>query len=134
MDAGGAGLLLIFPLMIILLLLVWGFVEGFVIYLFRINSFWRSIWHAIIVNLISLVAGFIIIGVSRHTGWEEYTEIGRRSDLTPWIVYFVISVIIESLVLKAMNRSKSWGRIFSAGIVMNIVSYIILYAYNYYYG
>lgn len=133
LDAGGAAILILVPLAIVLFLLVWGLVEGFIINLFRINRFWKSVWHAIIVNLISLVVGFVLIGVAEQMDWDQYTELKASTQLLPaWIVFWAVSVVVEGLVLKALNRSKSWGTIFTASLVMNIVSYVILFAYVYY--
>ena len=52
LDAGGAALILLIPIAFIFLLFIWGLVEGFIINLFRINRFWKSLWHAIIVNIV----------------------------------------------------------------------------------
>jgi hypothetical protein len=59
LDAGGAALILLIPIAFIFLLFIWGLVEGFIINLFRINRFWKSVWHAIIVNIVSLIIGFV---------------------------------------------------------------------------
>ena len=135
LDVAGASFLILFPLVILLLLLIWGLAEGFVIYLFGINLFWKSIWHAIIVNLISLVVGLIIVGVATAKDLTEYTSLTTDPDQLPtWTIYFILSVVIEALVLRRLNKSKSWSRIFMASVVMNLVSYIVLYAYAYYYA
>lgn len=134
LDAGGAGLILLVPIAAIFLLFIWGLIEGFVINLFGINRFWRSVWHAIIVNVISLIIGFVMIGVAHSLGLDEYTEMEATLKLLPaWIVFWAVSVLVEALVLKGLNRSKSWSKIFSASFVMNLLTYIILFAYAYYY-
>ena len=133
LDAGGAALLLFIPIAFVFLLLVWGLVEGFVINLYGINRFWRSVWHAIIVNLLSLVVGFIMIGVAHSMDLSEYTSVRASTELLPsWIIFWLVSVVVEALVLKALNRSKPWGKIFSASFVMNIITYIIMFAFVYY--
>jgi hypothetical protein len=134
LDAGGAGLILLIPIAFIFLLFVWGLVEGFIINLFRINRFWKSVWHAIIVNIVSLIIGFVMIGVANKMGLQDYTELEATMKLLPtWIVFLLVSILVEGLVLKALNRSKSWSTIFSASLVMNLLTYIILFAYTYYY-
>lgn len=133
LDAGGAGILIAIPIAIVLLLFVWGLIEGFIINLFGINRFWKSVWHAIVVNLVSLVIGFVMIGLADKLGMDQYTEVKASAELLPmWLAFWAVSVLVEGLVLKAMNRSKTWSKIFSASVVMNILSYIIMYAYVYY--
>jgi hypothetical protein len=133
LDAAGAAILIILPLAILLLLFVWGLIEGFFIYLFKINRFWKSVWHAIIINIISLIVGFIIIGVSRNMGYEEYTDVANKPELiASWVMFWALSILVEALVLKALNKTKGWGKIFFASLLMNIFTYIVLYAYVYY--
>jgi hypothetical protein len=133
LDAGGAAILLMIPLAIIVFVLLWGFVEGFIIHLFGINRFWKSIWHAIIVNLISLVAGFVMVGITSNMGVEKFSEIKAGTDyLWVWAVYWAVSVVVEALVLKGLNRLKSWSKIFLASVIMNLATYIIIYAFVFY--
>jgi hypothetical protein len=134
LDAGGAGIILLIPIAFIFLLFIWGLIEGFIINLFGINLFWRSVWHAVVVNIVSLIVGFIMIGVAPKLGLDEYTEMETTMKFMPtWIVFFAVSVLVEGLVLKALNRSKNRGKVFSASFVMNLFTYIILFAYAYYY-
>ena len=134
LDAAGPEILFLVPIAFILFLFVWGLVEGFVIYLFKINKFWRSIWHAMLINLASVVVGFIIMNTTNGTAVEQYLEIDEGPDyLSGWAIYWVVSVLVEGLLLKALNRNDSWGKIFGASLVMNIITYIIMYSYiNYF--
>lgn len=133
LDAGGAGLILLIPIAFVFLLFVWGLVEGFIINLFAINRFWKSVWHAIIVNLVSLVIGFVMIGTAESLNLDGYTEMEASLERLPsWIVFWAVSVLAEGLLLKALNRTKTWGKIFLASVVMNLFSYSILFSYVYY--
>lgn len=130
LDAAGPEILILVPIAFILFLFVWGLVEGFIIWLFKINKFWRSIWHAMLVNLASVVVGFIIMNTTNNTAFENYIEIDEGTGyFSGWAIYWAVSVLVEGLLLKALNRSDSWGKVFGASIVMNILTYIIMYSY-----
>jgi hypothetical protein len=67
-------------------------------------------------------------------GLEDYTEMEATMELLPtWIIFLVVSILVEGLVLKGLNRPKGWSIIFSASLVMNFLTYILLFAYTYYY-
>jgi hypothetical protein len=133
LDAAGASILILLPIAFVLLLFVWGLVEGFIINLFRINGFWRSVWHAVLVNLVSLAAGFLMITLAKGSDYEDYFFLeGNVEYLPAWGIYLAVSFVLESFVLKALNRSVPWSRIFTASLIMNILTYIFMYGLLYY--
>lgn len=98
----------------IILILAWALLEGTVISLFRIARFFRSVFHALIVNLASFIAGFLLL-------------FRDNSGLQYWIFAYLATVVIEGLLLKAFNTSAAWQKIFMASIIMNLVTYIPMY-------
>jgi hypothetical protein len=126
LDGAGAGIIIIFPLLFFALLLVWALVEGFIINLFGINTFLACFKQAITVNLASLVAGFILMSFTYW--WNADPE-----NIPYWVTNFFASVLIEGILLKVINRSKEWLLIFKASFVMNLLTYIILYAFALYF-
>jgi hypothetical protein len=135
LDAAGAELILLLPVAFVLFLFFWGLAEGFIINLFKINRFWKSVWHAMLVNLVSVIAGFVILNVTDGTQYEDFFELEADTrHLSPWVIYWIVSVVIEALVLKLLNRSAAWSKIFTASVVMNIITYVFLYFFYFYFN
>ncbi len=135
LDAAGAELILLLPGAFVLFLFFWGLAEGFIINLFKINRFWRSVWHAMLVNLVSVIAGFVILNVTDDTDHEDLFNLEADTNhLAAWGIYWLVSVIIEALVLKLLNRSAPWSKIFAASVVMNIITYVFLYFFYFYFN
>ena len=121
MDVAGAGLVLI-PLLFFMV--VCGLLEGMVIYLFRIRRYPVAIGHALVVNIVSLLAGYLL--------WPLISRIGldlgsKRLQLPTLAFLWLLTVLIEAPVLKLLNRAQAWERVFMASIVMNFLSYLIFY-------
>jgi hypothetical protein len=120
LDAGGPALLLI-PL--VFFMVVCGLVEGLVLFLFKAGNYGQTLGIALVANLVSLVLGFIIWNaLPTDPDVESLSEV-----LLSYALLWAISVVSEALIIKLMKRSLPWRRIWTASIVMNLVTYIILY-------
>jgi len=99
------------------------FAEAVVMLLFKLNRFGKCLLDSSIVNIASLVVGFMIFE-SRLVRGE-----GRNGDLSlpSWLTLFAITAIVEGLLLMLLNRKLPRARIWLASIVMNLVSYLALY-------
>jgi hypothetical protein len=132
LDGASAVILLFIPVAIFLFLGIWGFLEGWILYLYRLNTYWRCVKQAILVNFASLIAGFIILSIGSNTGSDEFFMItGGNESLPAWGIYFVSTVLVEAVALKMLYR-QNWGRMFIVSMMMNILSYILLYLFVYY--
>ena len=129
LDAAGAGILFMGAGLLVFVFFLWAIVEGLVIFLFKINRFWRSVGHATIVKVASLIAGFGVFALLKQSQWVDKAELTSSPEsYTLWAGLFLLTVIIEGLLLKALNRSRPMGRVFLASIVMNLITYIIIFA------
>lgn len=95
--------------------------ESVILTLFKIDRFSRSLCQATLVNVVSVVAIYFI--------WPFVSRLDVDEDKVFPLLPILLGVIIvvEALLLKALNRQQTWLRIFIAGAVMNTVSVAILY-------
>lgn len=122
LDAGGAFLgvfiLIIFITIAILL-------EGVVLILFKIEKPGKCFLYSMIVNLASLGAGYIILPLIQQIG-NEYTTSGR---VIHWAIAFAITVLVEGFLLILLTKKKPKEKVWLATIVMNLLSYAVLFLF-----
>lgn len=95
-------------------------VETIVMLFFKFDSFSKSVVDSIMANLGSLLLGILLFLVFNKTEFG----ISQVSELI--ILYFITSVF-EAWLIKLLNTKMGFGRIILTSIVMNLLSFTILY-------
>lgn len=122
LDAGGAGLLIAFIGMGILFLFLAILLEAIIMTLFKYNEFKKSFLHSLIVNIASLCVGFVL---------EEVFSDGL--DASQWLILLLlygVTLVVETPLLYAMNRAKPVSKTILVSLVMNFITYIILFLFS----
>lgn len=95
--------------------------ESLIITAFRVNRFLPALLHAAIANVVSLLAIYFL--------WPFISKLDLDEDkvfpLLPLLM--LVTLIVEALLLKLLNRQQRWLRIFLTSTVMNSVSFFVLY-------
>jgi hypothetical protein len=111
----GMGILgLVFSIFVIAIIV---FLEGVIYYLFKWNTFWRSVLDSLYANLCSAILGripAITLGITLlHLRW-----IGL-------LVGFMASILIEVLLLILLKRQKP-GKVWLVVSLANVASYLLI--------
>jgi hypothetical protein len=115
----------VFPFLLILLPFALAFVaEGLVIYFYKIRGFGVSLGSAIIINLLTLL---LLYGSSLLLGKLGYEFNGLRLSLPVILFFWWLSVVVDGALLKLFFRNVDGKQVYLASIVMNILSYLVLY-------
>src|SRR2546423_4295260 len=99
LDAGGAffyaGGLVVAMIIII-------FLEAIVMLLFKLNKFGKCILDSFIVNIASLIIGYLLLSVLGRaaSGTTDY----RNATLFKWTVFLAVTVVIEGYGLIFLNK------------------------------
>lgn len=121
LDAGGAGL--VFGIMIIFMIAAI-VIEALVMMVMKYNIAGKAFLDAFLVNLASLVAGYILL-------WTRGELVSSTdSVLLNWLILYGITVIIEFVILYLLNRKHRLGKTFLTCAVMNIASYVVWYLFT----
>lgn len=121
LDAGGAVLILVFAAIFLFITVV---VEGLIMWIMKYNNAGKSFLDALIINLVSMAAGYLLTLVS-----------GRPFDLdnlSDFLILYIITFVIEFIVLYFLNRKLPVQKTLLTAIVINIVSYLILYCFRFF--
>ena len=121
LDAGGAVLILVFAVIFLFITVV---VEGLIMWVMKYNNAGKSFLDALIINLVSMAAGYLLTLVS-----------GRPFDLdnlSDFLILYIITFVIEFIVLYFLNRKLPVQKTLLTAIVINIVSYLILYCFRFF--
>lgn len=119
LDGGGAFLVVSVLIVFMIVTIV---LEGVVLLLFKIEKAGKCFLYSLIVNLASLGAGYIILPLIRQIG-NEYT----KSDLViHWVIVFAVTVLVEGFLLILLTK-KNKEKIWLATVIMNILSYAVLF-------
>lgn len=114
----GAGFLILLFGMGILFIITVIFLEAFVMSLMRYHPAYRqSVLHSLVVNLISLAAGFVLTDID-----AELFQLDNWSGLS---LMFLVTVVLEFISLYLMNRSLPVMRTLGVCLLMNLVTYAI---------
>jgi hypothetical protein len=125
LDAGLSGANLgagIAVLVILFLIIV--FIEAVVMLLFKLNKFKKCLTDSLLVNLASLVAGFILTALEINISFG-----GSESSFTGFLIAFLVTVVVEGFLLMALNRKTPPGKVWLVTVVMNAVTYGLLIIY-----
>lgn len=100
-------------------------VEAVAMLLLRYSSFGKALLDSLVINLVTLVAGYLIaenMNISSMAGYNRLLEL---------LYYFLATIIIETLVLWLLNRKKPLSKTLVAGLVINLASYALIYLFFY---
>lgn len=101
------------------------FVESLVIYFFKLKPFWQSAGISIIINLLSIALVYFVASFILSRIGYEFNGLQLRLPVVAFIWW--ISVIAEGFLLLLFCRNQKREKLFQASLVMNTVSYLILY-------
>ena len=122
LDSSSA-LLFFTPLVIILVISI--FLEAIVMQVLKFNKFGKSLADSAVVNIVSLLLGFLLVGVLADL---EVGQIEIPLYFTFMGIYLV-TLLIEGIVLKLLNKIRSWRKVFTVSAMMNLFSWVLLYIY-----
>ena len=100
------------------------FVEGLVIYFFKMKRFWSSIGTATIINLLTLLLHY---GSSIMLGKLGYEFNGLLLPLQVIFFFWWLSVIVDGALLQLFFLKEEKKRLYVASLVMNTISFLFLY-------
>ncbi len=92
--------------------------EALLLFFTRYSRFLKSLLSAAIINIASLAAGML---------YSEIYKTEIAATLNGFLAAFVATVVIETIGLILLNRSKKISSSIGAGLLINIVSYGLLY-------
>lgn len=92
--------------------------EALILFFTRYSNFPKSLLYSTLINVASLAAGMLYSTVYK-------TQIA--DTLTGFLAAFAATVVIETIGLFLLNRSKKISTTIGVGLLINIVSYAILY-------
>ena len=119
-DAGGAGLIFFVYGVIVLFIVLAILLEAAVMIAMKYNiRFKKAALDSTIINVASLVVGFILL---------EYFE-DFITSYTPlnFLILYIITVVIESWLLYLLNKTKPFKQTLKVTLVMNLISYLLLF-------
>ena len=119
-DAGGAGLIFFVYGVIVLFIVLAILLEAAVMIAMKYNTrFKKAALDSTIINVASLVVGFILL---------EYFE-DFIASYTPlnFLILYIITVVIESWLLYLLNKTKPFKQTLKVTLVMNLISYLLLF-------
>lgn len=123
LDAAGP-LLILGPMILFMVLCV--LLEALPMKMMRYVPFGRAMALALFVNIVTLILGFVLVPFFGDHVFGEDTGINNPLIFLELGLYYVITVVVEALLLKLFVRSKSWAETFKVSAVMNLVTYIVL--------
>jgi hypothetical protein len=94
--------------------------ETVIMVLFKFDRFRRSLVYSIMANIGSLLLGILLFLVFNKT------EFGV-SQVSELIVLYCVTSLFEAWLIKLLNPRMDWGRIIVTSLVMNLLSFILLY-------
>ena len=120
LDAGGAGLyFLVIGLFILFMVLAILLEAAIMIWMKYNTSFKKTFLDSLIINIASLAAGFVLLNYFDTLGY--YT-------LPALAILYGVTVIIETTILQLLNKKHKFSKTLVVSLLMNLVTYIILYA------
>jgi len=127
LDGAGA-LIIIIPILIVAMFVVILVEAGIIVY-FKLNNFKRALAYSSIVNIASLAVGFVLVPALER---RSHNEIEKES-LWVWLLFFITTVLTEGLLLMLMIKKAPKQKVWLAVIVMNVITYLLLYLFVVYF-
>ena len=130
LDAGGAAWAVALLWLLIIFMIIAILVEALVMKLMKYNTaFKKTLLDSFVANIVSLMVGFILLysGVSLFKSNSDSGNSSATNTLINLLLLYSITVVVEFGVLYLLNNKKPVSKTFLASVVMNLVTYIILY-------
>ncbi len=121
LDAGGAGLIFVAIGVAIIFMAIAILLEALLMKAFKYNNFKRAMIDSLIVNLVSLVIGILLLN-----SFEDAFDISTTGGFA---AMFGVTVVIEFILLYLLNKKHSLKSTAMVCILMNILTYLILYLF-----
>lgn len=122
LDAAAPGL--VFGVMI-LFMIVAVILEAVTMMIMKYNKAGKAFLDSFLINLVSMGAGFVIL--LSGSGLFEIVD----SPFLSITILFLITVVVEFLVLYLLNRKLTIQKTLTAAIVINLVTYLLYYLLQY---
>jgi hypothetical protein len=120
LDAGGAGLIWIAYTLFFFFIVVAILLEAGIMLLMKYTTrIKKALIDSLLVNLASLAIGFILL--------EAFDNFFGYYTLFSVAVLYTITVLIEFFLLRMLNRQHNDRQTWLVVMVMNLVTYILLY-------
>lgn len=120
LDAGGAALVLIF---LVVFMLIAFLVEALGMVLLKYNPARKAIPDSLIINLVSLAAGFLLIRINSSLDFTGY-------EFLDFLLLFLLTVILEAGTLYILNRQKPILETILVTCIINILTYLVLFLFR----
>jgi len=114
---------LAFAALVVLAFLVAITAEAVVLLLFKVNRFKLALRDSFMANVGSVLLGillFLIFNKAEFEGISAFTEL---------IFLYVLTVVFEAWIVRLLNIRHSWARILPASLVMNLLTFSVMYVY-----
>ena len=98
--------------------------EALVIYFFRLKRFWPAIGVSVLINLLTLL---ILYGSSLLLGKLGYQLNGLLLPLQVVLLFWWLSILTDGYLLQLLTKKAKTERIYLCSILMNTLSWILLY-------
>jgi hypothetical protein len=108
----------------VIFFIVCGLAGGLILYLFRINRYVKAVGQVLLITLASVVCVFFIWLLLNKAGYNLMISQYRLPVL---LLFWLVSVVVEGLLLKLLNPSVKAERNFMASITMNLIAYSVIY-------
>lgn len=95
--------------------------EGALMWAMKYNRLGKSMLDALLVNLASLSAGFLL--------FEFLPRLFSSITLVNLLALLLITVLIEGILLGLLNQAKMSRKTWLTAMLMNIFSYLLFYVY-----
>lgn len=95
--------------------------EGALMWMMKYNRMGKSMLDALLVNGASLAAGFLL--------FEFLPRLFSSITLVNLLALFLITVLIEGILLGLLNQTKASRQTWLTAILMNILSYLLFYVF-----
>ncbi len=117
LDVGGPFLLII-PIVFILFMIVISLLEGWIMSAILKRPFKSAFGISVVANIVSLIFGWFAFDRWDIGKWEN-----RASAV---LLCFILTYLIETLILFAYTRGKQIPKVLLSSLVMNLCSYTLL--------
>jgi hypothetical protein len=124
----GAQGLIIIPFLFIAHLVFTPLAEGTILYFFKYNRYKNCLLDALLANLASLIVGlFLLKPFNRVANSLIASEREAEQFIIILLLFYVQTVLTEWGILKLLNRKFSGLKLILPVLLMNLLTYIVLY-------
>jgi hypothetical protein len=122
----GAQGLIIFPIVFLFDVIFTVLIEAFILYLYRYADFMRCWRDSFWINLISLVAGLVVMYPFSFLA-DAWTNDSFSHGLVLLGLFYIETIIIEFYTLYWFNKSYPIKKLLPVTLLMNLITYFIIY-------